>query len=179
MIARLLGLPIWQLLAGAALLGAAVGGAGAGWIVYRVQDARVLSCETAASSAALEAANFAARQIEAAHRAAESATVEALRRADVAETLARRYRGEIDRLATGRPCLSADLRGLLQQSPAFLPFAPGSAPRATPAVAAYTGDSTGDSTDADVARWVVDAAAMYEVCRGRIDALRGVYGELR
>ena len=84
MIARLLGLPIWQLLAGAALLGAAVGGAGAGWIVYQVQDARVLSCETAASSAALEAANFAAQQIEAAHRAAEDATVEALRRADVA-----------------------------------------------------------------------------------------------
>jgi succinate dehydrogenase/fumarate reductase flavoprotein subunit len=174
-IARLLGLPIWQLLAGAALLGAAVGGSGAGLIVYRVQDARVLSCETAASSAALAAANFAAKQIEAAHRAAEDATVEALRRADVAETLARRYRGEIDRLAVGRPCFSSELRGLLQQSPAFVPFAPGGTPGATPAVATYTGDST----DADVARWVVDASSMYEVCRGRIDALRGVYGEPR
>ena len=175
MIARLLGLPIWQLLAGAALIGAAVGGTGAGWIVYRVQDARVLSCETAASSAALEAANFAAKQIEAAHRAAEDATVEALRRADVAETLARRYRGEIDRLATGRPCFSAELRGLLQQSPAFVPFAAGG----TVAAPAAPATDTGDSTDADVARWVVDAAAMYEVCRGRIDALRGVYGEQR
>lgn len=175
MIARLLGLPIWQLLAGAALLGAALGGSGVGWIVYQVQDARVLGCETAAARGALEAAQFAAQQIEAAHRAAEDATVEALRRADVAETLARRYRGEIDRLATGRPCLSADLRGLLHSAPAFLPFAPGGAVAATPAVATYTGDST----DADVARWVVDASAMYEVCRGRIDALRGVYGEPR
>ena len=175
MIARLLGLPLWQLLVGAALLGAAVGGIGAGWIVYRVQDARVLSCETAASSAALEAANFAAKQIEAAHRAAEDATVEALRRADVAETLARRYRGEIDRLAVGRPCLSADLRGLLQQSPAFQPSASGGVAGTAPAAAA----DPRDSTDADVARWIVDASAMYEVCRGRIDALRGVYGDQR
>lgn len=175
MIARLLGLPLWQLLAGAALLGAALGGSGAGWLAWQIQGARVASCEAAAARAAQAAADFAARQIEAAHRAAESATVEAMRRADVAETVARRYRGEIDRLAVGRPCLSADLRGLLQQSPAFQPSASGGTPGATPAVATYTGDST----DADVARWIVDASALYEVCRGRIDALRGVYGEPR
>jgi hypothetical protein len=172
-IARLLGLPLWQLLVGAALLGAALGGSGAGWLAWQIQGARVARCEAAASRAAEATANFAARQIEAAHRAAESATVEAMRRADVAETLARRYRGEIDRLATGRPCLSSELRGLLQQSPAFLPSGAGGTPGATPAVATYTSDST----DADVARWIVDASAMYEVCRGRIDALRGVYGE--
>lgn len=175
MIARLLGLPMWQLLVGAALLGAALGGSGAGWLAWQIQGARVASCEAASARAAQAAADFAAGQIEAAHRAAESATVEAMRRADVAETLARRYRGEIDRLATGRPCLSADLRGVLQQSPAFLPSGAEGAVAATPAVAAYTSDST----DADVARWIVDASAMYEVCRGRIDALRRVYGEQR
>jgi hypothetical protein len=174
-IARLLGLPIWQLLAGGALLGAALGGSGAGWLAWQLQGARVASCEAAAARAAQATADYASRQIEAAHRAAESATVEAMRRADVAETLARRYRGEIDRLAVGRPCLSADLRRLLQQSPAFLPATSGGPVAATPAVARYTGDST----DADVARWIVDASAMYEVCRGRIDALRGVYGEPR
>jgi hypothetical protein len=174
-IARLLGLPLWQLLAGAALLGAAVGGSGAGWLAWQLQGARVASCEAAASRAAQATAEFAAGQIEAAYDAAERATVEAMRRADVAETLARRYRGEIDRLATGRPCLSSELRGLLHSAPAFQPSASGGTPGATPAVATYTGDST----DADVARWVVDAAAMYEVCRGRIDALRGVYGEQR
>jgi hypothetical protein len=31
---------------------------------------------------------------------------------------------------------------------------------------------TGDSTDADVAGWIIDAASLYEQCRARIDAIR-------
>jgi len=30
----------------------------------------------------------------------------------------------------------------------------------------------GDSTDADIAGWILDVASLYEACRARIDALR-------
>lgn len=32
--------------------------------------------------------------------------------------------------------------------------------------------NTGDSTDTDIAGWIIDAAALYEQCRARIDAIR-------
>jgi len=34
------------------------------------------------------------------------------------------------------------------------------------------GEGDGDTTDADIAGWIIDAAALYEQCRARIDALR-------
>ena len=169
------GLTHLQTLALAAAVGLVLGAAGSGYAVHRLAEARVLACQAQGAKAAQAAADAAAREIEAARAAAEAATLEAQQRAEVAETLARRYRGEIDRLAKHRPCLSADLRGLLHQAPAFLPTPTGGA--AGPAAAAAA-DSR-DSTDADVAGWVIDAAVMYETCRARIDALRRSYADGR
>lgn len=168
-----------QALAAAALAGALIGAGLSGWAVHRMSEARALACEAQAATAARAAADQAARDIEAARQAAEQATVAAQARAEVAETLARRYRGEIDRLAKHRPCLSHELRGLLQQSPAFLPGPAGGAAGPAAALATDPRYRTADSTDADVARWVFDAAVMYESCRARIDALRRTYADGR
>jgi prophage endopeptidase len=34
------------------------------------------------------------------------------------------------------------------------------------------GEGEGDATDADIARWILDAASLYEACCARIDAIR-------
>jgi hypothetical protein len=115
------------------------------------------------------------RRAEAASRAADAALAEKDRRMLELDATNRRLRHDIQTATTGRPCLSADARGLLQQSPAFslkLPTTTGGALAAPAAVAADSGQSASDSTDADIAGWVLDAAALFEQCRARIDALR-------
>ena len=135
----------------------------------RVAEVSQIRAEIAAREAA--AAEESRRRIEAALKAGDAAI--AARDARIAELdiLNRRLRHDLKNATTGRPCLSADARGLLQQSPAFglkLPTTTGSpAPTdATPAA------DPGDSTDTDIAGWILDAAALYEQCRARIDAIR-------
>jgi hypothetical protein len=111
------------------------------------------------------------RRIEAASRAMDAALAEKDRRLLELDATNRRLRHELQSATTGRPCLSPAARGLLQQSPAFglkLPSATGSAASAPAAPAA----DPGDTTDADLAGWILDAAALFEQCRARIDALR-------
>jgi hypothetical protein len=111
------------------------------------------------------------RRAEAASRAADAALAEKDRRLLELDATNRRLRHDIQTATTGRPCLSADARGLLQQSPAFglkLPAPTGSALAAPAAPAA----DSGDSTDTDIAGWILDAAALFEQCRARIDAFR-------
>jgi len=117
------------------------------------------------------AAEESRRQIEAATRAMDAALAEKDRRLLDLDATNRRLRHELRVAATGRPCLSSAARGLLQQSPAFglkLPKTPGGALAAPPTAAA----DPGDSTDADIATWILDAAALYQQCRDRLDAMR-------
>ncbi|WP_043700675.1 hypothetical protein [Tepidimonas taiwanensis] len=85
-----------------------------------------------------------------------------------------------------RPCLGSEHLGLLAQSPGIrlgpVPQAPGGAlgpaagPSADPAHPAPEGRGAwGEgltATDTAVTGWMIDAAALYETCRGRIEALR-------
>jgi hypothetical protein len=122
-----------------------------------------------------ESAEESRRRIEAASRAADAALAEKDRRMLELDATNRRLRHDLQATTTGRPCLSADARGLLQQSPAFslkLPTTTGSALAAPAAVAADSGQFASDSTDTDLAGWILDAAALYEQCRARIDAIR-------
>lgn len=140
-------------------------------IERRARIAEVASIKADIAKREAAAAEESRHRIEAAQKAADAAV--AARDARIAELDAttRRLRHDLQSATTGRPCLSADARGLLQQSPAFglkLPKTTGSPASAAPTVAA----DTGDSTDADVAGWILDAAALYEQCRARIDALR-------
>jgi hypothetical protein len=154
-----------------AILSAATGATiGYTW-EHRARQAEVSSIRADIAKREAAAAEESRRRIEAAQKAADEAV--AKRDARIAELYAmnRRIRNELKTATTGRPCLSADARGLLHQSPAFglkLPEATGSAPSAPAAVAA----DSGDSTDADIAEWILDAASLYEACRARIDAIR-------
>ncbi|MDR1063644.1 MAG: hypothetical protein LBL48_06895 [Azoarcus sp.] len=73
---------------------------------------------------------------------------------------------EIAKLAAGRPCLSADLTRLLNESAA----------RTVARVPSHSGDAAGAAarfaTDADVGHWVAGARRQYDNCRGRLDAIR-------
>jgi hypothetical protein len=117
------------------------------------------------------AADESRRRIEAASRAADAAMAEKDRRAIELDATNRRLRHDISTATTGRPCLSADARGLLQQSPAFS-LKLSTATGGTASTNAANSADPGDSTDADIAGWIIDAAALYEQCRARIDAIR-------
>jgi hypothetical protein len=149
----------------------ALGAASGYGIEHRARISEVAFIKAGIAKREAEAAEDAKKRLQAAQKAADETI--AARDARIAELDAttRRLRHDLQTATTGRPCLSADARGLLQQSPAFgikLPTTTGGAASAAPAVAA----DPGDSTDADVAGWILDAAALYEQCRARIDALR-------
>jgi hypothetical protein len=127
-----------------------------------------------------EAAEEARRRIEAAQKAADSAIAQRDARIQALDATNRRLRNDLKDATTGRPCLSADARSVLQQSPAFSATVSSTTGGAASANAASTADSR-YSTDADIAGWILDATALYEQCRSRIDALRAwdnsVYGK--
>jgi hypothetical protein len=140
-------------------------------IERRARISEVSSIKTEISKRESAASEESRRRIEAAQKAADAAIAARDARLEELDAVNRRLHHDLQTATTGRPCLSADARGMLQQSPAFglqLPTATGSAASAAPAAAA----DPGDSTDADVAAWIIDAAALYEQCRARIDAIR-------
>jgi prophage endopeptidase len=155
---------------------AAACGAAAGYTwEHRARQAEVAGIRAEIARREAAVAEESRRRIEAASRAMDAALAEKDRRVLELDATNRRLRHDLKTAATGRPCLSADARGLLQQSPAFglnLPTTTGSPLAAPAAPAADPGQSAGDSTDADLAGWVLDAAGLYEACRARIDALR-------
>jgi hypothetical protein len=138
---------------------------------HRARLAEVAQIRAEVARREAEAAEENRRRFEAASRAADAAIAEKDRRLLELDATNRRLRHELQSATTGRPCLSSAARGLLQQSSAFKPGLPaptGSALAAAPAAAA----DPGDSTDADIAGWILDTAALYEQCRARIDAIR-------
>jgi hypothetical protein len=151
---------------------AGIAGFTAGYVFeHRARLAEVAQIRADIARREAAAADEYRRRIEAASRAADAAISEKDRRVLELDATNRRLRHELSTATTGRPCLSADARGLLQQSPAFglkLPEATGGASSANAATSA----DTGVSTDADIAGWVLDAATLYEQCRARIDAIR-------
>jgi hypothetical protein len=137
---------------------------------HRAKVAEVSALKADIAKRETAAAEETRRRIETASHAADQALAERETRLADLETTNRRLRNDIKTATTGRTCLSADARGLLQQSPAFGVKLPSSSGGVAPAHAAATTD-TNDSTDTDVATWIVDAADLYEQCRARIDAL--------
>jgi hypothetical protein len=159
-----------------AVLSAAATGAMLGYAFeHRARLAEVAQMRAEVARREAAAAEESRRRIEAASRALDAALAEKDRRLLALDATNRRLRHDLQAATTGRPCLSSAARGLLQQSPAFglkLPATTGSALAAPAAAAADSGDAARDSTDADIAGWIVDAASLYEQCRARIDALR-------
>jgi hypothetical protein len=159
-----------------AAIASLLAGLAAGYgLEHRARLAEVAQIRAEVARHEAEAAEENRRRAEAASRAADAALAEKDRRLLELDATNRRLRHDLQAATTGRPCLSADARGLLQQSPAFrlkLPATTGSALAAPAAPAADSGQSASDSTDTDIAGWILDAAALYEQCRARIDAFR-------
>jgi hypothetical protein len=148
----------------------------------RVAEVAQIRADIARREAA--AAEESRRRIEAAQKAADAAIAQRDARIAELDTLNRRLRHDLKTATTGRPCLSSAARGLLQQSPAFgttVPKDTGSTLAAPAAPATYSllpspsgrgAGGEGDTTDTDLAGWILDAAGLYEACRARIDSLR-------
>lgn len=79
---------------------------------------------------------------------------------------------ELKKHTTGRNCLSADARRVLNTAAAQqqrMPEDTGSADRAATTPATDSGERY--STDADIAAWAVTVKKLYEQCTGRIEAI--------
>ncbi|MEO1766775.1 hypothetical protein [Thiobacter aerophilum] len=155
-------------------LAAAVGAAiGYGW-EHRARVADVAAMREAIAQREAADAQQLRRRIEAAAAAADAAIAERDARIAALDATTRRLRHDLKTATTGRACLSGTARGLLQQSPAFGLSLPTTAFGAAPAPAATAADpgEHAESSDADVAGWILDAASLYEQCRARIDAIR-------
>lgn len=73
---------------------------------------------------------------------------------------------EIQNSTTGRACLSGRTVSLLNRA------ATGSDPATLPnTTSGPTAESAGFATDTDIANWINSAAAQYNTCRARLDAL--------
>jgi len=149
----------------AAMLVAACASAVIGWSARGLRDAPTIArlrAEIATTAAAADRA-----------RAADAAAITDLQqRLTRAAATTEDLRHALATATTGRACLSADARRVLHRAPAFAAVpAPAAGPAAAgPAAAADPGERA--STDADIAGWALDAAALYEQCRARIDAIR-------
>jgi cell division protein FtsB len=138
---------------------------------HRARIAEVASIKAEIAKREAAATEEAYRRIEAAQKAADEAIAQRDARIQALDATNRRIRDELKTATSGRPCLSADARSVLQQSPAFVAAMP--APTGGTASAAPTAAAdSGDSTDSDIAAWVIDAADLYEQCRARVDAIR-------
>jgi hypothetical protein len=157
-----------------AMLCVAAGVAGGYALKGRLAEAQIARIQADHAAQRQAAAEAAAQRLAAAQDAADRAVAQRDARIAELDATTRRLRHDLRSATTGRPCLSADARGLLHQSPAFgtrMPETSGGVATA-PAAAAPDPGERADSTDADLARWILDVAALYEQCRARIDAIR-------
>jgi hypothetical protein len=74
---------------------------------------------------------------------------------------------------TGRACFDSAALGVLGHAPgiALVPQAPGGAVAAHGAAASAADAEPAYASDTQVASWAIDAAALYETCRARLDKL--------
>jgi hypothetical protein len=139
-----------------------------GWYIgyaleRKIRLAEIEKIETAA-------AEREAQSLQAAKAATDQAILERDTRINDLNSETERLRHALK--TASRPCLSSDTRGVLEQSPAFrsstMSEHSASPSSSTPASSA----NPGDSTDTDVAGWILDAGRLYEQCRARVDAIR-------
>lgn len=173
-------MPIIAIYLIAALSFTSVGGlVGYRW-ADKIGDLNLMQCEQAHLKAVNASQQKAREAIAHAYQAADQAILAAMSRADLAENKTKEVQHELKKYTTGRNCLSADARGLLQSAPAFERHRmPKGAPVSdrTDAAPAFDpgnrdgGDGGQASTDRDVAEWISAATLQYERCRARLDAI--------
>lgn len=110
----------------------------------------------------------AARTLQAAQQYGDTLTHALAQRQTQIDQLTREKTHAINRLATGRACLSGAAVRVLNSATEAAPAGLEPVPE-TPSGAADAGEAF--ATDADVGHWAVDARARFDACRARLDAL--------
>lgn len=155
-----------------------------GFIGYRVADRigdlNLMQCEQA-NLKRINATNAQARAALAlAYQAADRAMLQAMEQEKTAKTQSEELKHALKKYTSHRNCLSDRARGVLHSATAFdppsLPQGSQGAINAHATASAHSGNRGGQlttamTTDADVAQWIADAAAAYQTCRTRLDAI--------
>jgi hypothetical protein len=167
-LAGFIGLP--TLVVSVALLCFTAGLIGGGALVTARKDAGIARLERdhalaqASASKALAAALENVRAVEA---KGDTLAREQLALEARARQLNEEKEDAIRKLTTGRVCLDAAVVGLLNQRRAVA-----TSPGLRPPASGAAGSIAAVATDTDVALWAANARDQYDLCRGRIDALR-------
>ena len=145
-------------------ISAAISAAGAyQWQAYRY-DAKLADMRSSIAESDKLRALAAATALQAAQVRSDVLTRDLLAREALINRISKEKRDALSRLTTGRPCLSADAVGVLNDQAS----AGAGMPQATGIPAATGG---GFATDSDVGQWAAAAIAAHDTCRHRLDAL--------
>lgn len=146
---------------------------GAGWAAngWR-KDAEIADLKATTQADKARATSEALVRLTAANKRGDD-LADRLNKAESArQTLAQEHYREIQRLTTGRPCLSGAVVRLLNQAD------PSGNARAVPQAAGQPlRDDAAAATDTDVALWADLARRSYDTCRGRLQAIADFYRE--
>lgn len=160
----------------ACLAAATVGGAMMGWNIGRAPlQVQLAQQATAHATEKTRLAEHAAQTLQAAQVRGDALSVSLLQQQTKIYQLKADKRYAINQATTGQPCLNGPALRLLNGAPGLrvrdLPPATGSAVAAGESSGAAGSNRTWYSSDTQVASWMVDAGAAFEVCRTRLDAL--------
>ena len=109
-------------------------------------------------------ARAAATALQAAQVRGDTLSRDLLAREALINRLSKEKRDALSRLTTGRPCLSADVVGVLNGTA-------GAGAGVSPAIGIAAATGATFATDADVGQWAAAARAAHDTCRHRLDAL--------
>ncbi|MEO8120738.1 MAG: hypothetical protein ABI606_15640 [Rhodoferax sp.] len=156
-------------------VGLGLGGSGA-WLLGRAPLKVQLAQQTTAhATEKTQLAEHAAKTLQDAQARGDALSAGLLNQQTQIDQLKTEKRNAIAKATTGKPCLNGAALRLLDGAPGIgirdLPPATGGAAAAGEPPGAAGGDSTWYSSDTQVAGWIVDAGAAFEVCRTRLDAL--------
>lgn len=153
------------------------GSSSLGWIVGRAPlQVQLANLKTTHATEKAQLAKHAAKTLQEAQARGDGLSADLLTRQAQIDQLKTEKRDAIKQATTGRPCLDGPALRLLHGAPGL---GVGDLPPATggPAAAGEPAGAAGDdapawySSDTQVAAWIVDAGAAFEVCRARLDAL--------
>lgn len=160
-----------------AILAAIAIGFGGGWFVAAgIGDVNLTQCELIKEKMLAEHAEESSERMRVAAESTDKAMIYVMNRIIGSEQQAENLKNELKNYTTGRDCLSADARRVLQRASPAKQRMPEGAEGVDPTIAGSannTGDrnETAASTDVDIAEWIVSASKLYEQCRARIDAI--------
>jgi len=140
--------------------------AGAGWEVGRAPLQVQLAQQSATHAAEKrKAAEQAASTLQAAQARGDALSTGLLNQQTTIDQLKTEARRAIPQVTTGKPCLGPAALRVLDSAPGL------DVAGLSPATGGAAAEGGPVATDADIAGWVVDAGAQYEVCRARFGAL--------